>query len=154
LKYGATGNNINHLSVELDKRQMANRILVFGQGTGSELKYGDASNVQLQEKMGLMEGFESGNSLYDDASIDAYAKSRLTQLQIPGIQLTFRPVQSHEPFADYALGDTLLLDIDWFIYKFTKQLRLRCLNTYVDSNLTETFLFLMSEPKLVRTTPA
>jgi hypothetical protein len=59
----------------------------------------------------------------------------------------FTTTQKHEPFSGFDLGDTVKVDVDWYIYKFVKQLRIVGLKTFVDQQNVETFAYETTEKK-------
>jgi len=71
----------------------------------------------------------------------------LKEMLVPGKSVSFSPTQGHIPFSDFDIGDTIKLDIDWFVYKFTKNLRVLGVNVYLDQNGVEFFSYDVEEPK-------
>jgi hypothetical protein len=154
LHFGESGNNLASLKVNINKREMANKVIVYGAGTGTEVKFGEAVDATHQTKYGLKEKLVPRRLLDTDDVVDAYAKSKIDELTSPGNVVVFTPTQSHEPLLGFSIGDIITVDVNWFIYKFIKEFRVEGITTYVNQENSEFFSYNLSIPKKVRTTPA
>ena len=153
LHFGESGNNLSSIKVNINKREMANKVIVYGAGTGTEVKFGEATDTAHQTKYGLKEKLVPRRLLDTDDVVDAYAKSKLDELTAPGNVVVFTPTQQHEPLLGFDLGDIITVDVNWFIYKFIKKLRVEGITTYLNQEGSEFFSYNLSVPKIVRTTP-
>ena len=142
-----SGNNLTSLQINLAKNQMANRVIVLGEGEGVFKKLADQSDAAHQAKYGLKELVLPARVLATTESANQYAINKLKERKSSNKLVMFTTTQKHEPFSGFDLGDTVKVDVDWYIYKFVKQLRIVGLKTFVDQQNVETFAYETTEKK-------
>lgn len=147
LHFGEPGNNLSSLKIETSKRDIANKILVIGAGEGIVKKLGEDADTSHQTKYGLKERVVAARTLDTTATAGQYAKTKLTELKSPNKLVVFTPSQSHEPLQGFSLGDVISVDIKWFIYNFTKQLRVLGVTCYVDQQTAESYAYQLTTPR-------
>jgi hypothetical protein len=141
LHFDQAGNNLSSLKINLNKREMANRIIVLGEGEGVFKKLADESNTQHATKYGLKEAVVPARVLATTESAAQYAKVKLKEREATDKLVMFTTVQTHEPLLGFDIGDNVTVDVNWFIYNFKKKLRIVELKTFVDQNGTESFAY-------------
>ena len=147
LHFGETGNNLSSLKVETSKRDIANKVLIIGAGEGVIKKLGEDADTSHQAKYGLKERVVAARTLDTEITASQYAKTKLLELKSPDKLVVFTPSQSHEPLQGFSLGDVVTVDIKWFIYNFTKKLRVLGLTCYVDQNSAESYAYQLTTPR-------
>lgn len=154
LHFGEDGNNLQSARIVYSKRDLTNKVVIIGAGTGTELKIAESSDASHQSVYGIREIALPARNLdtYDTAM--AYSQSKLDELKTPGKLVVFTPTQTHEPLWGFDLGDVITVDIDWFIFKFIKRMRVMGVTTFVNQEGSRFFSYSLEEPKTVRLTPA
>lgn len=147
LHFDEPGNNLSSLQINLSKRNMANRVIVLGEGEGVFKKLADESDTSHATKYGLKEAVVPARVLATNESSAQFAKNKLKELASTDKLVMFTTIQKHEPLLGFEIGDVVTVDTNWFIYKFTKKLRVVGLKTFVNQEGVESFAYETSLPK-------
>ncbi len=141
LHQGESGNNLADIQIDTSKLDMHNRVIVAGAGTIQE-----SSDAASQALIGLREIIIPARPTDDATTAKLYADKQLAIFKSPNNNLALSPSGNHEPLVGFSIGDTVTVDIDWYIFTIVKKVRVVGLETYVSDDGSEEFVYLTIEP--------